>query len=232
MCLVRCGHHDADLWFAPSEQRVCSTQPRNRGTPYERGGCLRGDAMSNQQPPPGYPPPGHQQQPACAGCGQPLQGQAIQTPMGWLHPYCASPPQQPKKKGMRAAAIVLLVLGALGVLGVGTCVGSAYLVAPEYKKAKIKAAAIGASTIKQAAQTYIEVDMVGGADTCPTIHDLVAGRRIDRQKTDDPWGVPYMIQCAGGEIHVVSAGNDRKLGTPDDVRDDLKPADVEKIAEL
>jgi general secretion pathway protein G len=123
---------------------------------------------------------------------------------------------------------VLIVVAIMAVIAGGATM----LVFPEYKKARIKAAVIGASTIKQAAQTYIEIDMVGGADTCPTMQDLVAGRKIDRQKTDDPWGVPYVINCADGEIHVISAGNDRKIGTPDDVRDDMKPAEVEKLAAL
>lgn len=120
---------------------------------------------------------------------------------------------------------VLIVVAIMAVIAGG----ATYLVFPEYKKARIKAAVLGAGTIKTAAETYREID--GGSD-CPSIQDLVTAKKIDAKKTDDPWGTPYKVQCEDGEIHVISAGNDRKEGTPDDIRDDFKAADVEKVAKL
>jgi hypothetical protein len=61
-----------------------------------------------QQPPPGYPqqpPPGYPQQP----------------PPGY-------PPTPPPKKGMSAVAIVLIVLGVLALLGIGTCAAGIFWV--------------------------------------------------------------------------------------------------------
>lgn len=122
---------------------------------------------------------------------------------------------------------VLIVVAIMAVIAGG----ATFLVFPEYKKARIKSAVVGATTIKTAADVYNELENT--SDACPTIQDLVNARKIDGKKVDDPWGKPYKIKCEeGGEIHVISPGNDRKEGTPDDIRDDLKPSDVEKIAKL
>src|SRR5262245_52523887 len=107
--------------------------------------------------------------------------------------------------------------------------GATLLVFPAFKKAKIKAAVLGAHTIMEAAELQREVD---GGSECPTIQELVNSKKLDPKKITDPWNSPYKVQCQDGEIHVVSPGNDRKEGTPDDIRDDFKDADVEKVANI
>lgn len=121
---------------------------------------------------------------------------------------------------------VLIVVAIMGIIAGG----AAYLVFPEYKKARIKTAVVGAGVIKQAAEVYRELE--SSSDACPTIQDLVNAKKIDGKKTEDPWGMTYKVKCEEGEIRVVSPGNDRKEGTPDDVRDDFKPSDIEKVAKL
>jgi general secretion pathway protein G len=121
---------------------------------------------------------------------------------------------------------VLIVVAIMAVIAGG----ATYLVFPEYKKARIKSAVVGATTIKSAAEAYREID--GATEGCPTIQDLVNAKKIDGKKTDDPWGQPYKIKCEEGEIRVFSPGNDRKDNTPDDIRDDFKASDVEKVAKL
>lgn len=118
---------------------------------------------------------------------------------------------------------VLIVVAIMAIIAGGATV----LVFPEFKKARVKSAVIGASTIKTAADSYRELDST--TDACPTIADLVSAKKIDGKKIDDPWGVPYKIRCEEGEIRVYSAGNDRKENSADDIRDDFKPSDVEKI---
>jgi general secretion pathway protein G len=121
---------------------------------------------------------------------------------------------------------VLIVVAIMAVIA-----GGATLLAfPMYKESRIKAAGIGAQTVKQAAELYINLDAAG--DECPTIKNLVDSKKIDAGKTDDPWGMPYRISCEEGDVRVYSNGNDRKEGTPDDIRDDMKPTDWKKIAEL
>lgn len=121
---------------------------------------------------------------------------------------------------------VLIVVAIMGIIAGG----AAYLVFPEFKKARIKTAVVGAGVIKQAADVYRELE--SSSDACPTIQDLVNAKKIDGKKTEDPWGMTYKIKCEEGEVRVVSPGNDRKEGTPDDVRDDFKPSDIEKVAKL
>ena len=69
-------------------------------------------------------------------------------------------------------------------------------------------------------------------DGCPTIQDLVGAKRLDLSTANDPWGKPFRIVCGEGDIRVISSGNDRKDGSPDDVRDDFTPVDVKKAKEL
>jgi len=58
-------------------------------------------------------------------------------------------------------------------------------------------------------------------------------KKLDAKKTDDPFGQPYRVVCEdNGETRVYSNGRDGKEGTPDDIRDDFKPSDVKRVAEL
>jgi general secretion pathway protein G len=121
---------------------------------------------------------------------------------------------------------VLIVVAIMAVIS-----GSVTLVAiPMYKEARIKTAITGCQTVKQAAELYQSLE--GVADQCPTIQDLITGKKIDGKHSDDPWGMPYRVDCSEGEIRVYSNGNDRKPGTPDDLRDDFKPADVKRVKDL
>jgi general secretion pathway protein G len=105
-----------------------------------------------------------------------------------------------------------------------------FLVFPELAKAKISTTALSAATIKKAAELYINID---GARHCPTVDDLVNSRKLEKGKTNDPWGTPFKIECKeGDEIRVISAGKDKKDGTADDIRDDFSKADIERVVKL
>jgi general secretion pathway protein G len=124
--------------------------------------------------------------------------------------------------------VEVLIVVAIMALIAG---GAAILVFPSFKKAKIEAAKLGADTVRQMAQLYLNLDATDA--TCPTVKDLVTAKKLEASKTDDPWGVPYVIDCQeGGEIRVLSNGADRQPGTPDDVRDDFKPSDIKRVADL
>jgi len=133
------------------------------------------------------------------------------------------------KKALSRGVTLVEVLIVVAIMAV-IAGGATYLVFPEFKKARIKTAVVGATTIKMAAETYKELEST--SDACPTIQDLVSARKIDGKKVDDPWGQPYKIKCEEGEIRVYSPGNDRKDATPDDIRDDFKPSDIEKVAKI
>src|SRR5262245_48295772 len=88
---------------------------------------------------------------------------------------------------------VLIVVAIMAVISSG----AVFVAWPEFKKAQIKTAVVGANAIKAAAETYINLDM-GGGEACPTIQDLVGAKKIDSKKTDDPWGSPFKIHCGEG----------------------------------
>jgi general secretion pathway protein G len=121
---------------------------------------------------------------------------------------------------------VLIVVAIMAVIS-----GGVTLVAfPLYKESRIKIGIQGCQVVRQAAELYQNLE--GSADQCPTIQDLVTSKKLGAGHTEDPWNTTYKVDCAEGEIHGISAGNDRKFGTPDDLRDDFKDADVKRIKNL
>lgn len=136
------------------------------------------------------------------------------------------------KKAARAAARGVTLVEVLIVLAIMALIaGSAtLLVFPALTKARVQTAVLDGMTIKKAAEMHQNLD--GTADSCPSIEELVKSRKIDDGRTNDPWGKPYKITCEGDDIHVVSSGKDRKEGSEDDVRDDFKKSDIEKVANM
>lgn len=121
---------------------------------------------------------------------------------------------------------VLIVVTIIAVISGG----AALLVWPSLKKARVESAKVGADTVKRAAEMHIELD---GSEGCPNVTELVSAKKLEAGKTDDPWATPYRIDCSGEDgLHVYSNGRDKQPGTPDDVRDDTKPTDIKRIAEL
>lgn len=133
-----------------------------------------------------------------------------------------------KRRGARGVTLVevLIVLAIMALIS-----GSAvFLVFPALAEAKIDTAVLSAQTVRKAAELHINID---GADGCPTVDDLVNSRKLEKGKTNDPWGTPYKIQCLdGSEIRVSSAGKDKKEGTGDDVKDNMTKAEIKAVAKM
>lgn len=54
---------------------------------------------------------------------------------------------------------------------------------------------------------------------CPTFEELRREKELAASaETNDAWGTPYVIVCAGDATFVFSAGPDQRLGTADDIR--------------
>jgi len=107
----------------------------------------------------------------------------------------------------------------------------AFAVFPKLAKAKVQAAQQSAHTIELAAEAYMKIDSTD--NTCPTVKTLVEAKQIKADQTDDPWGSQFRIVCdEGGDIHVYSNGKDKQEGTADDVRDDFKASDIERVGNL
>ncbi|MFT3775368.1 MAG: prepilin-type N-terminal cleavage/methylation domain-containing protein [Minicystis sp.] len=133
-----------------------------------------------------------------------------------------------RKRAARGVTLVevLIVVAIMAVIS-----GGVTLVAfPLYKESRIKIGVQGCQVVRSAAELYQNLE--GSADQCPTIQDLVTSKKLDGKKVDDPWGSTYKVDCTGGEIHGVSAGNDKKFGTQDDLRDDFKDADIKRVKNL
>ncbi|WP_236644348.1 type II secretion system protein [Sorangium cellulosum] len=121
---------------------------------------------------------------------------------------------------------VLIVVTIMAIIA-----GGATLVLwPKLEAAKVRSAYTGASVIKTAADQY--QNLGAGGEGCPTLQALVSAKQIDANKTDDPWGQPYRIKCEESEIRVYSLGKDKKEGSPDDIRDNMRQSEINKIAEM
>lgn len=136
------------------------------------------------------------------------------------------------RRARRAAARGVTLVEVLIVVAIMAVIsGGVTLVAfPLYKESRIKIGVQGCQVVRQAAELYQNLE--GSADQCPTIQDLVSSKKLDGKKTEDPWGTTYKVDCSEGEIHAISAGNDKKFGTQDDLRDDFKDADIKRVKNL
>jgi general secretion pathway protein G len=103
-------------------------------------------------------------------------------------------------------AIVALISGVIAVAVIG-----------HLERARIQTSRESARVIRGAVTSY---RMNHGGDECPSVDVLVASQEIDRaSKTIDAWDKPFVIECdERGEATVVSAGPDKRVGTPDDIR--------------
>ncbi len=136
-----------------------------------------------------------------------------------------------KKKRFRRGVTLVEVLIVVAIMAL-IAGGAALLVFPSFAKAKVETAKLGADTVKQAAELYQNLDSADAL--CPTVKNLVESKKLDANKTDDPWGTPYRIECetSGNVSHVYSSGKDKQEGTADDIRDDFKPSDIKRVADL
>lgn len=106
---------------------------------------------------------------------------------------------------------ILIVLAIVGLIAGGVAV----VAVPKYQEAQKKTARIDALTIRKVAQAY-HADHV--SEGCPTVELLREKNELDKgSKATDPWDTPYKVVCGDEDITVVSAGPDKKEGTPDDI---------------
>jgi general secretion pathway protein G len=130
-----------------------------------------------------------------------------------------------RRRGVTLVEVLIVVAIMSVVAGMATMVAF-----PELKRARVRTAAMGAGQVREAAKIYREIDMAGEGPVCPSVPELVAAHKLDQKRVNDPWGSQYHVGCEEEEIHGVSAGSDRKIHTADDVREDVTPADVDRIA--
>ncbi|MDB4939531.1 MAG: ral secretion pathway protein [Labilithrix sp.] len=110
-------------------------------------------------------------------------------------------------------AIIALLSSVIGIAVYGHLV-----------KARIEATRQSALEIRRTVVLY----RMDRGDECPTVDVLRAGELIDAaSKLTDAWDQPFVIKCGDrGEVHVSSAGPDKKHGNDDDIVAPEPPAKV------
>lgn len=115
---------------------------------------------------------------------------------------------------------VLVVLAIISLIAGATAL-ALFKFIPE---AKIKTTRQSALTVRSAAHLY---RMQHGDGDCPTVDTLSTAQLIDdASKKTDAWDMPFVLECDERGIHVSSAGPDKKINTPDDIRVPDPPAAV------
>lgn len=137
------------------------------------------------------------------------------------------PMKQRLKRRVQRGVTLIEVLVVLAIITtVSAIIGFAVL--PKLARAKLDSAVESAKTIRNATEAYLELD--GGDGGCPTVKQLLDAKQIKADATDDPWGTPFRIVCEdSGDIHVYSNGKDKAENSKDDLRDDFKKSDLDKL---
>lgn len=134
-----------------------------------------------------------------------VEDDGLRTPLSAMQRLC--------RTGQRGVTLVeVLIVVAIIAMVAG---GVAVFALPQFRKAQIKTARTGASTIRLAIQNW---QATNSETDCPTMDQLVQEKQIDSAtNTKDPWGEAYTLTCTGDEVIVTSAGPDKKKGTKDDI---------------
>jgi general secretion pathway protein G len=126
-------------------------------------------------------------------------------------------PQGKLSRARRAVARGVTLFEVLIVVAILAMVagGVAFFALPQFKKAQVQTAEGAARIIRQAAQQW---QAANNESTCPTMSQLVQEKHLDPgQNTNDPWGMPFSLNCADEDVTVGSNGPDKKKGTKDDI---------------
>lgn len=116
-----------------------------------------------------------------------------------------------RNAGMTLVEIMIVVI--IMAL-IATAVGVAVL--PRLKQARIDSTRTDAQSVRSAAVMYVSEN--SGGD-CPAVEDLTEGGYLDRsRRSTDAWDHPFMVECEGDDILVVSGGPDGEMGTEDDIQ--------------
>lgn len=82
-----------------------------------------------------------------------------------------------------------------------------------FQRARIENAKVMGTSVEAA----VELWQVTHSDRCPSVEDLVKDLKLDPRLANDPWDMPFMIQCESDRITVSSSGPDKQRGTTDDI---------------
>jgi len=130
------------------------------------------------------------------------------------HPLAPLLDRHRRRRGARGYSLleILVVIAIIALLSsvIGVAVWG-HLV-----KARNETARQSALKIRQ---TVVMYRMDRGSE-CPTVDELKKADMIDSAaKSNDPWDQPFLVTCGeNGEVHVASAGPDKRHGTEDDIR--------------
>ncbi len=115
-----------------------------------------------------------------------------------------------RREGMTLIEIMIVITIFAMIAG-----GVAVALLPQLEKARIKSTKADAQAMRSAVMLYVADNPRG----CPTVEELVGERYLDGSKrTTDAWDTEFQITCEGGEIAVVSAGEDLQFNTEDDIQ--------------
>jgi general secretion pathway protein G len=115
------------------------------------------------------------------------------------------------REGMTLVEIMIVVI--IMAL-IATAVGVAVL--PQLQRARVTQSRSDALEVRSAVLLFMGQEP--GAD-CPTMDELQEAGVLDSsRRTNDAWDNPFIVECEGDDIAVISNGPDGQSGTEDDIR--------------
>ena len=106
--------------------------------------------------------------------------------------------------------MIVVIIMAL----IATAVGVAVL--PQLQRARVTQSRSDALEVRSAVLLFMGQEP--GAD-CPTMDELMEAGVLDSsRRTNDAWDNPFIVECEGDDIIVMSNGPDGQGGTEDDIR--------------
>jgi len=117
------------------------------------------------------------------------------------------------RRGREGMTLVEIMIVVIIMALIATAVAVAVL--PQLEKARVKRTRSDAVQVKSAVTLWL----ADNPNECPTVQQLVETHNLDGSKsTKDAWDRDFTIECADGDITVVSPGPDGEMGTEDDIR--------------
>ncbi len=119
-----------------------------------------------------------------------------------------------KRRSVEGLTIIeiMIVLVIIGIVGGG----AALALLPKITEARIKQTKQDARVIRSAAIGFLAQN----SSECPTVEKLTEGGDLDKKKKNlDAWDHPFVLECADGDITVISNGPDGQAGNDDDIKE-------------
>lgn len=119
-----------------------------------------------------------------------------------------------RRRGREGMTLVEIMIVVIIMALIATAVGVAVL--PQLRRARETQTRADAQEVRSAVLLYMGQEP---GEDCPTMEELNEAGVLDSgRRTTDAWDNPFIVECDGDDIIVMSNGPDGQSGNEDDIR--------------